>query len=99
MTDNDIIKALECCFEKDLCEECPLAEHPDCLRIKERKTIALVRQQQKSLLAYIDKVFRLTDMLKQYKSCSDCVHLVSCEPSTTGICCEYEEEPKKGGKP
>lgn len=53
LTDNEIIKALECCLsnEDGKCEECPLRRYHDeiftCLRLKQEYTFALINRLQK----------------------------------------------------
>lgn len=40
-----IIKAFEICRGQDLCNECPYEENIDCLRLKEKHAIALMKSQ------------------------------------------------------
>ncbi len=52
MTDNEIIKALECCFSDKFgkCEECPLRKHLDevfsCMRLKQKLALDLINRQK-----------------------------------------------------
>lgn len=52
MTDNELIKALECCFEGTFkkCEECPLKSPEDelfhCLYLKQKLTLDLINRQK-----------------------------------------------------
>lgn len=48
MTDDEIIKALECCDFTDIkdCEECPLYNTFDCISVIIDKTLDLVNQQK-----------------------------------------------------
>ncbi len=52
MTDNEIIKALECCFTDNFgdCEECPLKCKRDdifsCMRTKQEATLDLINRQK-----------------------------------------------------
>lgn len=49
MTDNEIVKALECCNKSDNgkgCFECPYRQYcPDCLRRRNEDTIDLINRQ------------------------------------------------------
>lgn len=42
---EQIIKAFEICRDQDLCNECPYEENIDCLRLKEKHAIALMKSQ------------------------------------------------------
>lgn len=57
MTDNDIIKALECCNKSDNgkgCFECPYRQYcPDCLRRRNEDTIDLINRQKDEIEALI----------------------------------------------
>lgn len=45
-TDDDVIKALECCFGHELCDKCPYEELVDCVRQKEQNAIDLINRQK-----------------------------------------------------
>ena len=53
MTDNEIIKALECCNKSDNgkgCFECPYRQYcPDCLRRRNEDTIDLINRYKEKL--------------------------------------------------
>lgn len=42
-TAEQIIKAFEVCRDKDLCNECPYEENIDCLRLREKHAIELIK--------------------------------------------------------
>ena len=48
MSDNDIIKALECCTGANakMCEACRLKKHPDCEYRLQDESLALIKRQQ-----------------------------------------------------
>lgn len=48
MTDNEIIKALECCFNNNgnCTEECPLRHNNECWKILSSSTLDLINRQQ-----------------------------------------------------
>ena len=57
MTDNEIIKALECCLAKEncevvSCEKCPLEKRYECTDIMFHETIDLINRQQAEIDRY-----------------------------------------------
>jgi uncharacterized protein YoxC len=46
---EQIIKAFEVCRDKDLCNECPYEENIDCLRLREKHAIALMKSQEQRI--------------------------------------------------
>ena len=46
MTDNEIIKALECCFLNRNCNGCSLSDKPRCLKVAVLGAIDLINRQQ-----------------------------------------------------
>ncbi len=70
MTDNDIIKALECCLKGDydkiinaLCAKCPYCKNTDCKLILQQDVLDLINRQkaeierlQKIILGFMDEV-------------------------------------------
>ena len=66
MTDNEIIKALECCknslSEKDACRDCPLYEEEEvtCITILSKNALDLINRQK----AEIDILIRKKDSLR-----------------------------------
>lgn len=54
MTDNEIIKALECCCAKEncevvSCEKCPLEKHYECTDIMFHETLDLINRQKEEI--------------------------------------------------
>lgn len=69
MTDNDIIKALECCTGANakMCEACRLKKHPACEYLLQDESLALIKRQQaeiKQLKAERD------NLIRTYKECA-----------------------------
>ena len=55
MTDNEIIKALECCCAKEncevvSCERCPLEKHYECTDIMFHETVDFINRQKAEIL-------------------------------------------------
>lgn len=46
MTDNEIIKAWECCLRGSCCEECPMESESYCINGLYRKTLDLINRQK-----------------------------------------------------
>jgi hypothetical protein len=65
MTDNEIIKALECCAIKHLCNECPLNHNrKDCIRI-ERLVLDLIERQKAEIERLENHIQEGVDLAKQ----------------------------------
>ena len=67
MTDNDIIKALECCPKDILCEQCPLNGKSNCMNKLYEYALDIVNRQQskiKRLNCVIDKIKDLVKGLR-----------------------------------
>ena len=78
MTNNEIIKALECCFEKPNCIGCPLRTEKlmgVCTEKLTRECFGLIKQQQEMIEAliagqeslqkhFMDKLDKIVEMLK-----------------------------------
>ena len=81
MTDNEIIKALECCFINNNCTGCPLQSPPteECLKVACSSALDLIKRQQA-------EIERLTDLLV----CS-----AESERNAVGIMHELEAEVEK----
>lgn len=45
MTNNEIIKALECCYQRNMCRECPCCGTGKC-RILKQEAASLIKRQQ-----------------------------------------------------
>lgn len=59
MTDNEIIKALECCYgENMICDKCPLEYTPYCVAVLLDEAHDLIKRQQ----AELDRLERHTKM-------------------------------------
>ena len=70
MTDNDIIKALECCYIKGkTCDDCP-ANDFDCLLL-EKMAIDLINRQKAENLSLQNKVELLEQAMKMSKEDSN----------------------------
>lgn len=46
LTDEEIVKALECCIEDDLCKACPLCAESRCIRKRNTLTLDLIHRLQ-----------------------------------------------------
>ena len=46
LTDNEIVKALECCVTKEDCNGCPYDEINDCIKGHEEDILDLITRQQ-----------------------------------------------------
>lgn len=72
MTDNDIIKALECCNKSDNgkgCWECPYRQYcPDCLRRRNEDTIDLINRQKANAEGLTNAVRVLNEQLSSAKA-------------------------------
>lgn len=84
MTDKDIIKALECCFQADCdrCDECPYKEVERCIDRMQKDAAFLIRVQQaeiERLTAEVDKQYEqaqadiLGNMADGGTSCHWCI--------------------------
>lgn len=67
MTDNEIIKALECCCSETIektCGDCPLFNvgRPDCYRILANNSLDLINRQQ----AELEKLKQEYDFTREY---------------------------------
>ena len=54
MTDNEIIKAVECCLAKEnceviSCEKCPLEKQYECMDIMFHQTLDLINRQKERI--------------------------------------------------
>ena len=56
MTDNEIIKALECCSKKILCGQCPLKEKNNCINKLSAYALELISRQQAEIERLHDEV-------------------------------------------
>ena len=60
MTDNEIIKALECCANCESCDfetsNCPLVEEAECRSLLAQKALDLITRQQSEIESL--KIFR-----------------------------------------
>jgi hypothetical protein len=63
MTDEEIIKALECCLigEVAFCDKCPVENCTDCQRELLNQTINLIKRQQA-------EIYNLKEDLKEYRN-------------------------------
>lgn len=69
MTDSDIIKALECCFQADcdMCDECPYKKFERCIDRTQKDAAFLIRVQQ----AEIERLKAEHDaLIRNYKECA-----------------------------
>lgn len=46
MTDEQIIKALECCIYDTTCQECPYNELPECISVRHKNLLGLINRQK-----------------------------------------------------
>ena len=90
MTDNEIIKALECCNKSDNgkgCFECPYRQYcPDCLRRRNEDTIDLINRQKA-------EIERLQGLLSEWKK--EAYKLADSKDEHFKICDEYAEKAKQ----
>lgn len=56
MTDNEIIKALECCSKNILCGQCPLKEKNNCINKLSAYALELINRQQTEIERLHDEV-------------------------------------------
>lgn len=56
MTDNEIIKALECCSKNILCGQCPLKEKNNCINKLSAYALELIGRQQAEIERLHDEV-------------------------------------------
>lgn len=56
MTDNEIIKALECCSKNILCGQCPLKEKNNCINKLSAYALELISRQQAEIERLHDEV-------------------------------------------
>lgn len=56
MTDNEIIKALECCQKNVLCEQCPLNEKSSCINKLSTYALDFIARQQAEIERLKDEV-------------------------------------------
>lgn len=63
MTDNEIIKALECCTGGGLCCECPMWEmlSANCIVELNRSALELIKRQQAELGSCHEMIMKITD--------------------------------------
>ena len=63
MTDNEIIKALECCTGSGLCCECPMWEmlSANCIVELNRSALELIKRQQAELGSCHEMIMKITD--------------------------------------
>lgn len=70
MTDNEIIKALECCSGLDGCKECPAKEYNlECSDVLKFNALKLINRQK----AEIERLYT-TDVVPVVR-CKECKHL------------------------
>lgn len=48
-SDNDIIKALECCVTSNGCPDCPMLGERNCMRKKDAHSLCLVNRQKEEI--------------------------------------------------
>lgn len=73
MTDNEIIKALECCVECDMyCDECPedcpLKDTNDCTYVLRRNSLDLINRQSAEIDILIRKKHTLRDEIAELQA-------------------------------
>ena len=74
MTDNEIIKALECCknslSEKDACGDCPLYEEEEvtCITILSKNALDLINRQKAEIDILIRKKESLRDEIAEQQA-------------------------------
>ena len=63
MTDNEIVKALECCTGDGLCCECPMWEmlSANCIVELNRSALELIKRQQAELGSCHEMIMKITD--------------------------------------
>lgn len=67
MTDEQIIKALECCTLSDnLCAECPLYGETGCVMVRNRLALDLFKRQQAEIDKKTKKVEELSEILSDH---------------------------------
>ena len=74
MTDEQIIKALECCIESNIpeaCNKCPLKRDngniSECLEQKEKLSLDLIKRQKEEIEESKTKIERMEKELTEYK--------------------------------
>ena len=70
MTNREqIIKAFEICRDQDLCNECPYEENIDCLRLKEKHAIELMKSQGQKIEELTEENERLNTSCTELARC------------------------------
>ena len=64
MTDNDIIKALECCPKDILCEQCPLNGKSNCMNKLYEYALDIVNRQQAEIERLNCVINKIKDLVK-----------------------------------
>ena len=64
MTDNDIIKALECCPKDILCEQCPLNGKSNCMNKLYEYALDIVNRQQAEIERLKCAINEIKDLVK-----------------------------------
>lgn len=67
MTDNDIIKALECCIEGD-CDNCPWDEQTACNEYMKQDALDLINRQKANVEGLTNAVKYLNEQLSSAKA-------------------------------
>jgi hypothetical protein len=62
MTDNKIVKALECCAEHPNCKNCPCVDKIGCVNLISKDALDLIKRQK----AEIERLESKVNRLKQY---------------------------------
>lgn len=108
MTDNEIIKALECCAEntEGKCRECPFHKlQISCIDVLERSSLDLINRQREEIDRLKVENESLRMAANSYKmhyeemteDCTACAHFVGCEAARGGrICPQFEPKKKEG---
>ena len=69
MTDNEIIKAVECCLAKEnceviSCEKCPLEKQYECMDIMFHQTLDLINRQKAEIEKYKSGMIANAEVVK-----------------------------------
>lgn len=70
MTDENIIRALECCVEEEIksCSKCPLATRKRCVNKLRRECLKLINRQQAEIDILIRKKEALRDEIAEQQA-------------------------------
>lgn len=69
MTDNEIIKALECCAKNNVCNECPLARDSieDCIECLAESAFDLINRQKAEIEMLQTTLFKKEDLMQMLR--------------------------------